>query len=80
MYLDGKPLAGATVTYEPEPFLGSSYQAHQGLTDVSGTAILDPEFKDYPGLYVGLYTVRISKQEYGKETLPAIQHGNGTWP
>ena len=30
VYLDGKMLEGATVTYEPEPFLGSSYHAHRG--------------------------------------------------
>ena len=32
---------------------------------------MDPELKDYPGIYVGLYRVRISKKVNGKETLPA---------
>ncbi|MGA2257591.1 MAG: hypothetical protein ABSG53_23260, partial [Thermoguttaceae bacterium] len=70
VYLDGKTLEGATVTYEPEPFLGASYHAHQGQTNVAGAAQLDPELKDYPGIYVGLYRVRISKKVDGKETLP----------
>jgi hypothetical protein len=65
-------LEGATVTYEPEPFLGSSYHSHQGQTNVAGIAELDPELKEYPGdIYVGLYRVRISKKVNGKETIPA---------
>jgi hypothetical protein len=71
VYLDGKMLEGATVKYEPEPFLGSSYHPHQGQTDTAGMATLDPELKGYPGIYVGLYRVRISKMVNGKETLPA---------
>ena len=72
VYLDGKMLEGATVTYEPEPFLGPSYHCHQGQTDVTGAVLLDAELKDYPGtIYVGLYRVRISKMMGGKETIPA---------
>ena len=71
VYLDGEKLAGATITYDPESFLGSSYHSHQGQTDAVGNAVLDPELKEYPGLYVGLYRVRISKKVDGKETLPA---------
>ncbi len=71
VYLDGKPLPGATVTYEPEPFLGPSYHPHQGQTDPAGATQLDAELKDFPGsIYVGLYRVRISKKENGRETLP----------
>ncbi len=81
IYLDGKPLEGATVTYEPEPFLGSSYHSHQGQTNVAGAAVLDAELKDFPnGIYVGLYRIRISKKVNGKETIPALQHGNRTRP
>ncbi len=71
VFLDGKVLEGATVSFEPEPFLGSSYRSHQGQTDASGAAHLDAELKDYPGIYVGLYRVRISKKVDGKESLPA---------
>ena len=69
--LDGKPLAGATVIFEPEPFLGASYHTHQGQTNAAGRADLEPEMKGYPGIYVGLYRVRISKKENGKEIIPA---------
>ena len=32
---------------------------------------MNPDLDDYPGIYVGLYRVRISKKVDGKETLPA---------
>ncbi len=72
VYLDGKRLEAATVTYDPEPFLGPSYHWHQGQTNAAGMAVLDPELQEYPGdIYVGLYRVRISKRVNGKESLPA---------
>jgi hypothetical protein len=72
VYLDGKPLDGATVIFEPETYLGSSYHSHQGQTNAVGIAQLDPDLPEYPGsIYVGLYRVRISKKVNGKETLPA---------
>ncbi len=68
----GKPLEGATVTFEPEPFLGPSYHSHQGRTNGAGLFQLDPDLKELGnGIYVGLYKVRISKKVDGKETLPA---------
>jgi hypothetical protein len=36
-----------------------------------GTLDADAEIKDYPGIYVGLYRVRISKKANGKETITA---------
>ena len=71
VYLDGAPLGGATVTFEPESFLGDSYHSHHGQTDGNGMTGLDPEVPSYPGVYVGLYRVRISKKVEGKEILPA---------
>ena len=65
-----KPLEGATVTYEPEPFLGPSYHSHQGQTASNGAAVLNPECEGYPGIYVGLYRVRVSKVVGGKEIIP----------
>ena len=71
VFLDDKPLEGATVTFVPEPFLGPSYHSHQGTTDASGSCVLDPELTNYPnGIYVGLYRVQISKKVNGKEILP----------
>src|SRR5207248_1995275 len=68
--LDGRPLGGATVTFDPEPFLGVSYVKITGTTGDSGIVnmILDPN--DRPGVPPGLYKIRISKQINGKEVVP----------
>jgi hypothetical protein len=68
--LDGKPLAGATVTLEPEPWLGPSYRTSSGTTGVSGYATMSRTLEAYPGIYYGLYRVRISKKVDGRETVP----------
>jgi hypothetical protein len=68
--LDGKPLAGATVTLEPEAWLGPSYRACTGTTRRNGHATMSPTLEAYPGIYMGLYRVKISKQVDGRETLP----------
>lgn len=62
VYLDEKPLEGATVTYTPEPFLGAEYKAISGKTDPQGVASLSP-------LPPGIYKVTISKEAGGKESL-----------
>jgi hypothetical protein len=71
IYLKGQPLAGATVTLEPVEFLGPNYPSATAVTDERGTARLTANDQSYPGVYLGLYTVRVSKLEGGKETIPA---------
>jgi hypothetical protein len=71
VFLDGQPLAGATVTYEPEKFMGPAYQASSGTTDTSGSVDLKGQDAKYPGLYLGFYRVRVSKSQGGKESLPS---------
>ena len=69
--LDGQPLEGAAVTFEPEAFMGPAYKPTSAVTDKAGTCLPpgdDPQFK---GLHPGLYRVRISKKVNGQETLPA---------
>lgn len=63
VYLDEKPLEGATVTMTPEPFLGAEYKAVNGKTDAQGVAHLSP-------LLPGIYKVAITKDAGGKESLP----------
>lgn len=70
----GRALAGATVTFEPEKFLGSEIRPCSGLSDESGIVILSvaPQGNDdVQGADCGLYLVRISKQVGGKEIVPA---------
>ena len=69
--LDGRPLVGAEVVFEPEAFLGEGFKTCRGTTDESGRAMMSAAEASHPGAYVGLYKVRISKMEGGKETLPA---------
>lgn len=65
-----RPLAGATVTFEPEPFLGDAFTACSGETNASGIAYLEGADAEFPGIYLGMYTVRISKTNGGKEVVP----------
>jgi len=69
--LDGKALAGATVTFEPEKFLGPAFKTCTGKTDEFGNASVSGQDAQFPGLYLGLYRVKISKVVDGTETLPA---------
>ncbi len=68
-----QPLSGAKITFEPEKFLGSNLKPCVGTTDASGAATLTCEDTSdgLPGCPPGFYLVRISKQEGGKELIPA---------
>lgn len=63
----GKPLSGAEVVLEPEPFLGDEVQSARGVTDSSGSAQLaiPPEFmpehaQRLKAVHYGLFKVRIT--------------------
>jgi hypothetical protein len=72
VHLDGKPLQGATVTYVPEKFMGSSIKPASGVSDERGTVPLIVEGEKLPGVQPGLYRVQISKKDAsGQETIPA---------
>lgn len=66
--LDGQPLEGASVTAEPEAFLGTSISPATGTTTASGSTDLNVPGKR--GAQCGLYKLRVSKQVNGKETIP----------
>ena len=74
--LDGQPLVGATVRFEPEPFLGPALLAAGGTTGGSGSTVIDIAPPQTLGISYGLYKVRISKVVAGKETLPAKYNTN----
>lgn len=68
--LNGKPLAQAEVTFDPEPFFEGAVPVATGVTDFMGKTGMGCE--PYPfGAQVGFYRVRISKVDGGKETIPA---------
>ena len=69
--LDGNMLEGATVTFEPEEFLGPGFKACSGVTNEVGSACIQGPDEKYPGIYLGFYRVIISKKVNGKETIPA---------
>lgn len=63
----GKPLGGATVTLEPEAFLGGNVQTATGVTDGAGTAQLGipPEFvpeqlRRMKSVHYGVFKVRVT--------------------
>ena len=77
--LNGQPLDGAEVVFEPEEFLGNSIEAASGTTDINGLANMEiPEIvKEDPvlsGIRTGLYKVKITHPEidiaarYNEET------------
>jgi hypothetical protein len=63
--LDGKPLPGAKLEFEPEGFLGPALRPAQATTDASGSASVSMAAEDladprYPGVACGWYTIRVT--------------------
>ncbi len=75
--LNKRPLAGASIRFEPSPFLDGQVEAAVGLTDEFGDAFLivpkdkRPIPDAPPGAQIGLYRVVISKEKGGKESVPS---------
>jgi hypothetical protein len=75
--LDGQPLVGAQVVFEPESFLGDEIKTATGTTNQFGDVAPMISKEDRPdpnlpsGVHFGLYKVRISKPANGRETVPA---------
>lgn len=74
--LDGAPLDGATVTFEPEEFLDGTIQEASGESRFGSASPIIPLEKrpspDTPaGIQMGLYKVKISKLQGGKEIVPS---------
>jgi hypothetical protein len=70
----GRPLDGATVTFEPEAFMQGAVKPASGVTR-GGMAVISVSEEDRPhpnarGVQNGLYLVKISKLVNGKETIP----------
>jgi hypothetical protein len=82
--LDGRPIEGATVTYDPEPFLGDEVKTAVGVTSALG--MMSPTIPkderpepDWPaGIQTGLFSVRISKEVGGVESIPSKYNAETT--
>lgn len=68
--MGGAPLDEAQITYEPEPFLGPAFKPGSGTTNQQGVARMQGQDANFPGVYIGLYRVKISKQAGGNEMIP----------
>ena len=69
--LDGRPLAGATITLVPEKFMGAGVKPATTVTNEDGTGYLVTEGTDYVQVAHGYYKVQVSKVVQGRETIPA---------
>ena len=70
---NGKPLAGAVVTFVPEEFLGPEVKPGRGVTDAKGCAAISIEGANPPGMSCGFYRVEVTKPG---ENIPPLQHGH----
>lgn len=60
---NGQPLAGATLTFEPDAVMGSSLKTATGVTDNRGYCeSYTIEGKTYRGLPPGLYRIQVRKE------------------
>ena len=75
-YLDMQPLKDAQVTLELADFLGDNYPSFQAVTNSEGMANLRLDDPRYPGIYPGIYKITVSKQQDGKEIVPAKYNVN----
>jgi hypothetical protein len=70
--MDGRPLAGAEITFVPEAFLGPAAKPAVGTTNGLGHAVMTVENSSLLGAPPGLYRIEVStKNAAGEETLPA---------
>ena len=74
--LDNQPLADATVTFEPESFMGSGLKTATAKTDKDGnTGTFDVGGQAFATLPPGLYRVRVTKDG---ATIPARYNTQST--
>jgi hypothetical protein len=65
------PLAGAEVTFTPEPFMGEGKQSYAGVTAENGVCALRGQVANVPGVPVGFYQARIVHGASGAD----VTHG-----
>ena len=72
VYLDGRPLEGASIRFVPEGFQGEGIQMAVGETGRGGSTTLAIPGAELPGIHCGFYRVEISRKNAAdNEGLPA---------
>lgn len=72
----GRSLAGATVTFMPEPFMGDSLQSYVGTTGENGLCSLEgTDFKTL-GIPNGFYQIRIIQADQGIDVVRGAEIAN----
>jgi hypothetical protein len=71
--LKRKPLAGATVTFTPEPFMGEDLQTYTGVTSDQGRCELIGTEVDLYGIPIGFYKVDIVHQQHGVNAVRGVE-------
>jgi EF hand domain-containing protein len=70
--MDTSVIAGATVTFTPEKWMGPDVKPATGVSDDTGLVSLKIESESLPGVNCGFYRVTVSKKDaQGKEAVPA---------
>ncbi len=66
---NGRIVPGALITFEPEPFLAEWLEEKRVWSNQFGT--VTPQIsRELPGMYMGYYRVKVSKEMGGKERIP----------
>jgi len=74
--MDGKTIPGAKIVFEPESFLGGDVKPAEGETSPLGITTISilkanrPAADTPPGVQLGFYRVRITKDTGGTESIP----------
>ena len=79
--LDGQPLEGAAVTFEPEAFMGPAYKPTGAVTDKAGTCLPPGDNPQFQGLHPGLYRVRsLEEGQWAGDPSGLLQHVHRAGP
>jgi len=72
----GRPLAGAAVTFTPEPFMGEELQSFMGTTGANGLcSLVGCQFKSL-GVPNGFYQIRVIQADYGIDVVRGTEIAN----
>jgi len=71
VYLNNRPLIGATIRFIPDEAFGDVLSPAAGITDDVGFVELVIEGSDLPGVKPGFYRIEVSKKNGSRELVPS---------